>query len=546
MDRPDDPAFWPNEDENPALFDSDEGWVTAEEVEADMDTLEGPYASRVDLGLSLAGKPITALRIAASPHPSYALRIVATHHGNEPISALVALDVAQRLVGDPSLIPSDAEIWIVPDVNPDGLDARTRENAIGVDLNRNYGYDWGEATNPGVSAFSEPETRAMRSLTRARCWLGGLTLHSGASNISWPWNDTTSPRSPDEPLFETVSADYLALTTAPDFWATDGADWYVTHGDLTDWAYGRWGIPELTVELDDDKAPVDVQTVLDWHADAILQWLARAPDVTAVAVSDQTGEAVPVTLGTEEPAASPSGLVARWTDAAPETWSSAGFVDAAFGDALVWDGTSVSPRVISRGDGVVRVPDGWVGLSQPGEENLTLDPTVGLDATALAPGLWDVATVDGVAPRSLLIGEVDDHVHLDGVTLVDGTLTLDGAGFGRGAEAWGVGGPVRAMHALTPVSGSPTELQFVWSEGDDAALLWTNGAWLGAVGMSDAPSWDETPPATAVLTGDATARNDPLPSAGGCAGSNATFFGIFGLLLPRRRPATYQNRRRRF
>ncbi|MSP55145.1 MAG: hypothetical protein EXR69_06010 [Myxococcales bacterium] len=518
MDRPDDPAFWP-EDATAAYFDSDEGWASAAEIEAHLDSLEGPYATRVDIGVSREGRPISALRISAAAHPTHALRILATHHGNEPVGAFVALDIAERLIADPTLIPYGAEVWVVPDVNPDGLEARSRENALGVDLNRNYDYEWGLAINPGEFAFSEPETRAIRALTRARCWLGGLTLHSGASNIGWTWNYTADTRAPDEPLLATIGVDYLNRTTTPGFWATDGADWYPTHGDSTDWSYGRWGIPEFTLELGDEKAPADVEEVLGWHGEAILYWLSREPDLLSIAVASLTGEPIPVVVASVQPTTSPTGGSARWSDSVPVTWSSPGFEVAGYGQPMEFVGTSVSPRLISRADGVQPLPDGWVGLGQPGEAYVALSTQEGLDPDALAPGLWDVHTVDGVAPRSLLIGEVDDHVRLDDVSLHDGTLTLVGAGFGRGAEAFGVGGPVRAMHALAPVSATATLLEFVWSPGDDTFVLWTSGAWLGAVGMDGAPSWDEAPPATEVIDGD-TAHFDPVGYyGGGCAGA---------------------------
>lgn len=534
MDRPDDPAFWPEEAES-AYFDSDEGWVTAAEIEADLDSLEGPYATRVDVGVSREGRPISALRISATANPTHALRILATHHGNEPASAFVALDIAERLIGDPSLIPEGAEIWVVPDVNPDGLEARTRENALGVDLNRNYDYEWGVAINPGEAPFSEPETRAIRALTRARCWLGGLTLHSGASNIGWPWNYTADVRAPDEPLLATIGGDYVNRTTTPGFWATAGADWYPTHGDSTDWSYGRWGIPEFTLELGDEKAPVDVQEVLDWHAEAMLYWLSREPDLLAVAVSSQTGELIPVLVASVQPTASSTGVSARWSDSVPLAWSSPGFELAGYGQPLDFVGTSVTPRMISRGDGVQPLPEGWVGLGQPGEVEVVLTSEQGIDPSKLAPGLWDVYTVDGVAPRSLLIGEIDDHVQIDDVALQDGTLTLSGSGFGRGAEAWGIGGPVRAMHPLAPISATSTQLQYVWYPGDDTFVLWTNGAWLGAVGMNGDPSWDETPPATEVIDGD-TASFDPVGYyGGGCGGVHGGAAGVFLLFaMPRR------------
>ena len=538
-DPPDDPAFWP---EPPAWVQpagergaEDDAWPTPEAIEAAMDALEGPNAKRVDLGVSREGRPITALRITQSDEPAWSLRIVASHHGDEPVSATVALTLAEVLLADPARIPEGAEVWIVPAVNPDGLAARTRVNADGVDLNRNYDYEWGPATNPGSAAFSEPETRAIRAFTRARSWLGGLTLHSGASNIGWPWNYTTAERAADEPRMERIGQEYLSLTTTPEFWATNGADWYATHGDSTDWAYGRWGIPEFTVELCDQKAPDAPDAVADWHIDALLAWIARPPDFIADAKSAATHEPIPVTADAEQPATSPDGGLARWSDEVPQTWSSAGFATTDFGQPLVWNGATVEPRVLSRGDAPMRVPADWIGLSQPGEADILGFPDGAIDANTLAPGLWDVHTTTGVAPRSLLIGEVDDHVLIDDAAVVDGVVTLWGQGFGRGAEAWGIGGPVRALHPLTPLATSAEKVDFLWSEGDDVVVLWTRGAWVGVVGMNDTPEWDQTPPPTEVI--DGVGANTEGPSgyyAGGCAGSHAAL-GCFALGLTRRK-----------
>ena len=221
-------------------------------------------------------------------------------------------------------------------------------------------------------------------------------------------------------------------------------------------------------------------------------------------------------------------MLARWSDTTPPTWTSAGFTPAAYGDPLAWDGAEVTPVVVSRGDGPLDVPTGWIGLAQPGEASVTLGDT--LDAADLAPGLWDVVTTDGTAPRSLLVGEVDDHVSIDAVVANAGTVRIDGAGFGRGTEAWGIGGPVRAMHALDPVEATDTELVFDWVPGDDTLLAWSNGAWVGAVGMGATPEWDEDPPATVVITGEAVEPGAVGYLAGGCGGHGGlSLVGVFGL-----------------
>jgi protein MpaA len=61
------------------------------------------------------------------------------------------------------------DLWLLPNLNPDGLAFGTRANAHGVDLNRNFPSMWKRFGEPGVEysgmrPLSEPETRAARSL----------------------------------------------------------------------------------------------------------------------------------------------------------------------------------------------------------------------------------------------------------------------------------------------------------------------------------------------------------------------------------------------
>jgi protein MpaA len=91
--------------------------------------------------------------------------VVGCIHGDEP----AGIAVAQRLE---HLSPAGVDLWIVPDLNPDGRAADTRGNAHGVDLNRNFPFRWRPLDGvyeSGPRPLSEPESRiAYRLILRLR------------------------------------------------------------------------------------------------------------------------------------------------------------------------------------------------------------------------------------------------------------------------------------------------------------------------------------------------------------------------------------------
>jgi protein MpaA len=112
----------------------------------------------VMLGRSVDGRPIEAIRVG-NPHGKPVL-IVGAIHGNET----AGIAIAQALE---KTSPRDLDLWIVPDLNPDGVAAGTRGNAHGVDLNRNFSWRWRPMSGvyeSGPRAFSEREARIARNL----------------------------------------------------------------------------------------------------------------------------------------------------------------------------------------------------------------------------------------------------------------------------------------------------------------------------------------------------------------------------------------------
>ena len=120
-------------------------------------------AKRILIGTSVQGRPIVAWTFG-SEHARRRVLVVGCIHGNE--CAGLAITSALRHAH----VPKGVQLWVVPEMNPDGTAADTRQNAHGVDLNRNFPYLWQPIADPtfysGPYPASEPETRAAMRLVR--------------------------------------------------------------------------------------------------------------------------------------------------------------------------------------------------------------------------------------------------------------------------------------------------------------------------------------------------------------------------------------------
>ena len=118
------------------------------------------------IGRTARGRPIRAWRIG-NPRSARKILVIGCVHGTE----CAGMSVTQRLVNVTH--PIAADLWVVQNLNPDGLARGVRQNGRGVDLNRNFGSEWiriGRRWDPqysGPRPFSEPETRAIRALILA-------------------------------------------------------------------------------------------------------------------------------------------------------------------------------------------------------------------------------------------------------------------------------------------------------------------------------------------------------------------------------------------
>ena len=227
-------------------------------------------------------------------------------HPREYVTSEIVTRFAEELVAgygedaDTTWLLDYFNIAIVPVVNPDGRKfaeqgylwrKNTNPNPppgeepasfpnYGVDLNRNFDFKWGEIpddlsddpeseTYRGLSAFSEPETQAVRDyvtslfpdqrdsgdLARAADDTTGIFLdvHSFGNLILYPWSWTDLP-APNNKGLETLGRKFGFFT------GVDGEAYDVNRiGNLlpsdglsNDWAYGELGIASYIFELGTD------------------------------------------------------------------------------------------------------------------------------------------------------------------------------------------------------------------------------------------------------------------------------------------------------
>jgi carboxypeptidase T len=223
------------------------------------------------------GRPIYWLRISDNPDTDEATEpevlYTALHHAREPNSLSQMIYYMWYLLENYETNPevqflvANTELYFMPCINPDGYifnqeiepngggmwRKNLRDNGngtTGVDLNRNYGYEWGfdnfgSSTNPssatyrGPEAFSEPETQAVQAFCNAHTFVACLNYHTYGNLLVYPWGYSDTPTD-DAPTFNTL-ADVMTLQN--NYLAGTGTTTvgYTTNGDSDDWMYGETG-----------------------------------------------------------------------------------------------------------------------------------------------------------------------------------------------------------------------------------------------------------------------------------------------------------------
>ena len=257
------------------------------ETEAALQELAGRYpdlAQLASIGRSLEDRELYILKIsdhAQTEEVEPNIYIIGGTHAREWISVEVPLLFARQLLEgyatDASIrrLVDGAQIYVMPSLNPDGLEFSIhtyrwwRKNrryngnfSWGVDLNRNWGYQWGyddQGSSPdpngeafrGSGPFSEPETDALRLFIQGHLPTGAIFYHNYGQKILYPWEYTTEP-APDQAEMAKIAVEMsrrMAAVSGRVYSAGGMEILYPTNGGACDWVYGSFTAPAFTIEL---------------------------------------------------------------------------------------------------------------------------------------------------------------------------------------------------------------------------------------------------------------------------------------------------------
>ncbi len=279
-------------------FGSMGGYYTLAEIEADLDEMFQMYPNLVtqkySIGTSVEGKTIWAVKISDNPNGNEdepKVGFDALVHAREPQSMATLMYFMWYLLenygSDPEVtyLVNNREIYCVPCFNPDGYEYNRQTNpngggywrknrrnngggCYGVDLNRNFGYMWGynnsgsspdpcAETYRGPSAFSEPESQAVRDLALLKNYGTHFNMHSYGNYYLYPWG-YIDQETEDSLTYREFAGDMSSFNGYA-FGTGQQLLGYTSNGSVRDWMYGEQTVKNkifgYTIEIGPDFWP---------------------------------------------------------------------------------------------------------------------------------------------------------------------------------------------------------------------------------------------------------------------------------------------------
>ncbi len=199
---------------------------------------------------------------------------------------------------DVTFLVDNREIWIYYMVNPDGRENSSRYNANGVDCNRDWGYMW-DAWGGSTGAFSQPESKGLRSCMYNNQFVVHTTYHSGTEYISCPWSYRSSTP-PDANHILQLAGIYSSVSGYANMQYGQGnSGMYPINGSTKDGNYGIMGSIAWSMEISHDKQPPASQLMMyyNYNKPSMMAMIEYAGYGLEGTVTDSiTGEPVAATV----------------------------------------------------------------------------------------------------------------------------------------------------------------------------------------------------------------------------------------------------------
>ncbi|MFJ9864431.1 M14 family metallopeptidase [Streptomyces sp. NPDC101165] len=300
------------------------------EMNAEIDQRLAAYPnimSKRVIGKSYQGRDIVAIKVSdnvGTDEDEPEVLFTFHQHAREHLTVEMALYLLREFgagYGSDSRITNlinSREIWIVPDLNPDGgeYDIATgsyrswRKNRqpnsgssyVGTDLNRNWDYKWGccggssgsksSETYRGSAAESAPEVKVVSDFVRSRVVGGkqqikaGIDFHTYSELVLWPfgytYSDTATGMTADDAAAFKAVGQKMAASNG--YTPEQSSDLYITDGSIDDYLWGVHKIFDYTFEMYPTSSsgggfyPPDevIERETSRNKDAVLQLLENA------------------------------------------------------------------------------------------------------------------------------------------------------------------------------------------------------------------------------------------------------------------------------
>ena len=261
------------------------------------------------IGQSVQGRELWVMEItdnAGENEIEPEFKYIANMHGDETPGREFSLYLIEWLcegynVNDRATnLVNNTAIFIMPSMNPDGFELGQRENANGVDLNRDFPDQFDDPLN--TLNGRQPETSAVMEWSWNHNFILSANMHSGALVANYPFDGPFSGQysaTPDDAMFIELALAYsenhenMYNSSVFDNGITNGAEWYAVSGGMQDWNYVWEGDFDITLEQYNTKWPNAnlLESLWNENKESMIAYIEKIHSgINGVILNSETGE----------------------------------------------------------------------------------------------------------------------------------------------------------------------------------------------------------------------------------------------------------------